>query len=284
MTTRTVIQIETSTNENVGPFKIKNVLPTRNLKQIDPFLLIHHMPPFELRPGDEARIPPHPHAGFEVVTYLLDGEFFHRDSQGNDQVARGGDINWMSSGSGITHSEGPTASFLETEKPIVQLLQIWINLPANKKKLAPSFTHYPSDVFPVIENDKSWVKVLLGEYAGKRSPISTQTSMFLYHLKIKSGESFALAVDEKDSAAFYLMSGKIKVLNEEVKAGQLVHFNIDGDQLFFRAMEDAELIAFGGLPIKEKVVSYGPFVMNSFEEIQHAIGDYETGKMGQLDY
>jgi redox-sensitive bicupin YhaK (pirin superfamily) len=284
MTTRTIALIETSTNENVGPFKIKNVLPTRNLKQIDPFLLIHHMPPFELRPGDEARIPPHPHAGFEVVTYLLDGEFFHRDSQGNDQVAKGGDINWMSSGSGITHSEGPTASFLKTEKPIAQLLQIWINLPADQKKIAPSFAHYPSAGFPVIESKNAWIKVLLGSYAGKSSTISTHTPMFLYHLKIKVAELFTLSVDEKHSAALYLLKGKIKVLNEEVKAGQLVDFNIDGDQLFFRAIEDAELIVFGGLPIKEKVVSYGPFVMNSFEEIQHAIGDYETGKMGQLDY
>jgi redox-sensitive bicupin YhaK (pirin superfamily) len=284
MTTRTVALIETATNEKVGPFKIKNVLPTRNLKQIDPFLLIHHLQPFELHPGDEARIPPHPHAGFEVVTYLLDGEFFHRDSKGNDQVARGGDINWMSSGSGITHSEGPTEAFLKTAKPFMQLLQIWINTAAAKKKSAASFSHYPSESFPVIEKERTWMKVLLGEYDGRKSPITTQTPMFLFHLKIKSGELFTLAVNEKESAAIYLMQGRLKVLNEEAKAGQLLDFNIDGDQIIFSSTEDVELIAFGGLPIREKLVSYGPFVMNSFEEIQHAIADYETGKMGQLDF
>lgn len=284
MTTRTVALIETATNEKVGPFKIKNVLPTRNLKQIDPFLLIHHMPPFELHAGDESRIPPHPHAGFEVVTYLLDGEFFHRDSQGNNQVASGGDINWMSSGSGITHSEGPTEAFAKTEKPVVQLLQIWINLPSDKKKLIASFNHFPSAGFPVIGKEGHWIKILLGELDGNRSPIDTHSPMFLYHLKMKGGERFTLPVDEKDSAAIYLMQGKIKVLNAEVKAGQLVDFNIDGDQLSFSSGEDSELIVFGGRPIKEKVVSYGPFVMNSLEEIQEAIGDYETGKMGQLDY
>jgi redox-sensitive bicupin YhaK (pirin superfamily) len=284
MTTRTVALIETATNEKVGTFKIKNVLPTRNLKQIDPFLLIHHMQPFELHPGDKARIPPHPHAGFEVVTYLLDGEFFHRDSQGNNQVARGGDINWMSAGTGITHSEGPTEAFLKTEKPVIQLLQIWINLASDKKKLKASFNHFPSAGFPVIEKDGHWIKILLGEQAGNKSPIDTHSPMFLYHLKIKAGERIILPVNEMDSAAIYLMQGKIKVLNDEVKAGQLIDFNIDGDQLSFSAGEDSEMIVFGGRPIKEKVVSYGPFVMNSAEEIQQAIGDYEIGKMGKLDY
>src|SRR5688572_6620116 len=133
MTTRTLAQVTDSTNEMVGPFKIKNVLPTRTLKQVDPFLLIHHATPATIK-GDVGRIPPHPHAGFEVVTYLLDGEFFHRDSKGHDQVARGGDINWMTSGSGIVHSEGPTEAFKE-KGGIVELLQIWINLPADKKQI-----------------------------------------------------------------------------------------------------------------------------------------------------
>jgi quercetin 2,3-dioxygenase len=284
MTTRTVAIVETATNERVGTFKIKNVLPTRNLKQIDPFLLVHHMGPLTLRASDEARILPHPHAGFEVVTYLLDGEFFHRDSRGHDQVAKGGDINWMTSGAGITHSEGPTESFLKNGNGVVQLLQIWINLPSDKKKLDPSFRHYASASLPVIEKENKWIKILLDEYDGKKSPIETQTPLFLYHVKIKKGELFILPVPEDHSAALYIMNGKIKVLNEEAKAGQLVDFKMDGNQIAFSATEDAELIAFGGLPIREKVVSYGPFVMNSFQEVQEAIADYETGKMGALDF
>jgi quercetin 2,3-dioxygenase len=283
MTTRTIAHIESATNEMVGPFKIKNVLPTRNLKQVDPFLLIHHLQPFKLQQADDARIPPHPHAGFEVVTYLLDGEFFHRDSKGHDQVAKGGDINWMTSGAGIVHSEGPTEVFLK-EGGIVQLLQIWINLPAEKKQLEASFRHYDGASLPVVENEKVWVKVLMGEYAGKQSAIKTHTPVFLYHLKIKKGELFVLPVKENFSSALYVMQGKLKVLNKDVAAGELVDFNTDGNQLVFAAAEDAELIAFGGEPIKEKVVSYGPFVMNSFEEVQQAITAYETGKMGVLEY
>lgn len=283
MTTRTTAAIETASNEMVGPFKIKNVLPTRNLKQIDPFLLIHHLQPYRLLPGGDARIPPHPHAGFEVVTYLLDGEFFHRDSMKNDQVARGGDVNWMTSGSGIIHSEGPTESFLK-EGGNVELLQIWINLPAQQKKAGATFRHYAGSSLPVVETENAWVKVVLGTYDGKVSPIETHTPMFAYHLKVKAGALMTIPVSEKDTAGLYIMKGKIKVLNDVAKAGDLVHFNDDGSHLVFTAAEDAELLAFGGEPIKEKVVSYGPFVMNSFEEIQQSISNYENGKMGVLDY
>lgn len=283
MTTRTLAHTEMATNEKVGIFKIKNVLPTRNLKQLDPFLLIHHMPPYNLKPTDDVRIPPHPHAGFEVMTYLLDGAFFHRDSKGHDQQAEAGDVNWMSSGEGIIHSEGP-AGTLASEGGKVQLLQVWINLPAQYKKLPAAFKHYAAASFPVIEKEGVGVKVILGALEGKSSPITTHTPMFFYHYTLKAGAQVTVPVKETDTAALYVMQGTIKVLNEEIKAGQLAGSEYNGNQLVFSALEDAELIVFGGEPIKEKVVSYGPFVMNSFAEIQEAIASYETGKMGALDY
>jgi len=282
MTTRTIAHIESATNESVGDFKIKNVLPTRNLKQVDPFLLIHHMQPFELKPGSETRLPPHPHAGFEVVTYLLDGEFFHRDSKGHNQVAKAGDVNWMTSGAGILHSEGPAENLLKNGGT-VQLLQLWINLPAEKKQLASTFRHYAAETMPVIKNEKVWLKVVIGEYQDQASPISTHTPVFLYHIKIKKGELVTIPVKDNYTAALYIMQGKIKVLNKEPVAGELVNFNTDGNQVVFTATADAEVLLLGGMPIKEKVVSYGPFVMNSFEEIQEAIAAYETGKMGMLE-
>jgi redox-sensitive bicupin YhaK (pirin superfamily) len=283
MTTRTLSNVETATVEMVGANKVLQALPTRNLKQVDPFILIHHMVPVDVKPGASIRIPPHPHAGFEVVTYLVDGEFFHRDSKGHDVVAKGGDINWMTSGSGIVHSEGPTEDFLKTGGKL-QLMQIWINLPSKDKFVDASFRNYPSAGFPVIENESSSLKVLIGEYEEKKSPVETKTPMFCYHLKIKAGNLFNLKIDNNFTSAIYIMNGKIKSLNEEAKAGQLINFNTDGDQVSFSAIEDADVIVFGGEPIKEKVVSYGPFVMNSFQEIQHAVENYELGKMGQLDY
>lgn len=283
MTTRTVAQITEATNESVGPFRIKNVLPTRTLRQVDPFLLIHHMKPNEIKAGAEVRLPPHPHAGFEVVTYLLNGEFFHRDSKGHDQVATGGDINWMTSGNGIVHSEGPTPAFLQ-QGGTVQLLQIWINLPASKKTLEASFRHYPSATLPEQTGEGVWVKTLIDSYNGHASPIATHTPMFLHHVKLKAGTLFTLPVDPSYSSALYILEGEMKVLGSAVKAGQLADFHIDGDQLVVTAVSDVDFIVFGGQPLKEKVVSYGPFVMNSFEEIQEAIRKYETGKMGVLDY
>lgn len=283
MTTRTVAQITDSTNTTVGPFKIRDVLPTRTLKQVDPFLLIHHMKPNVVTPGAELRIPPHPHAGFEVVTYLLEGEFFHRDSKGHDQVAHGGDINWMTSGNGVVHSEGPTDAFLQ-KGGTVQLIQLWINLPADKKTLDASFRHYASATLPVQESEGVRVKTLIGSYNEQISPISTHTPMFLHHVTVKAGKLFSLSVDPSHTAAVYVLDGKLKLLGQEVKAGQLTDFHIDGDQLVLSAAEDVSFIVFGGEPIKEKVVQYGPFVMNSFEEIQEAIRKYEIGKMGVLSY
>ena len=282
MTTRTVALIETATNEKVGAFAIKNVLPTRQLKQIDPFLLIHHMGPLQLAAGEGMRIPPHPHAGFEVVTYLLDGAFFHRDSKGHDQVGEAGDINWMSAGSGIVHSEGPSDTIKQTGGTI-QLLQVWINVPAVHKKETAGFTHYKANVFPVWQEEGSWVKTIIGEWNGKASPIVTKTEQFWYHIKLKKDNRMIIPVKTDHSAGIYLLNGKLKVLQETAGPGDLIAFHEDGDQLSVQALEDAELMVFGGHPIREKVVSYGPFVMNSFEEVQSAIADYEQGKMGSLD-
>jgi quercetin 2,3-dioxygenase len=282
MTTRTIAQITEATDERVGPFRIKNALPTRSLKQVDPFLLIHHMQPYRVKPGEELRIPPHPHAGFEVVTYLLEGEFFHRDSKGHDQVARGGDINWMTSGAGIVHSEGPTAEFLQRGGN-VELLQVWINLPSQKKNLPASFAHYSRNTLPVVEKGNTRIKVLIGSYDDQSSPVKTQTDMFWYHVNAKAGELVTIAMNNEFSSGLYMLSGEIKLLNQTVKAGQLADMEINGDQLIFSTTEDSSLIVFGGRPIREKVVSYGPFVMNSFEEVQQAIRDYEQGRMGYLE-
>ena len=282
MTTRTIAEIESATNDMVGSFQIKNVLPVRNLKQIDPFLLLHHLQPVELVPGSETRLPPHPHAGFEVVTYLLDGEFFHRDSQGHNQIAKAGDVNWMTAGAGILHSEGPTEQLLQHGGK-VQLIQLWINVPAENKHGSPTFNHYAAESFPVLDNGKEWVKVLLGSYKDLVSPVSTQTPMYLYHAKMKKDALVTLPVTSHHTAGLYIMKGRLKVLNQHPVAGELVHFNTDGNQLVFTVTEDAELLFFGGEPIKEKVVHYGPFVMNSLEEIQQAMADFETGKMGILE-
>ena len=216
-----------------------------------------------------------------MVTYLLDGEFFHRDSKGHDQVARGGDVNWMRSGSGIVHSEGPATAFSK-QGGRVQLLQIWINLPAALKQQAASFTHYPAAAMPVLENEDYWMKIILGSLEGKQSAIETLTPLFLYHYKVKKEKLQVLSVNPQHTAGLYVLQGNVKVLNKNLVAGELIEFNTDGDQLAFTGTPDAELIVFGGAPIKEKVVSYGPFVMNSIQEVQEAIANYESGKMGVL--
>lgn len=283
MNTRTISSIQTATTEMVGAYKVKRPLPTAGLKQVDPFIFIDHMGPAHVEPGSDIRIPPHPHAGFEVVTYLIDGAMFHRDSQGNEAVAKSGDVNWMTAGSGIIHSEGPAKEFVESGGKL-QLLQVWINLPAKHKSVAPAFRHTASGDFPVVENDHSKVKVILGSYADKKSPLPTFTPMFYYHVHLKTGAAFSFPVEKEYTSAVYLMDGKLDIAGNIIETGQLVNFQLDGNSVTVSALADAEFMAFGGLPIKEKMVTYGPFVMNSFEEVQQAIHDYEHGKMGTLEY
>lgn len=283
MSTRTIAQILDASVEFVGKNKVLRALPTRQLKHVDPFLFIDHMVRTTVQPGADIRIPPHPHAGFEVVTYLIAGEFFHRDTAGHEQVAKGGDLNWMTSGKGIVHSEGPTDNFLQKGGDL-ELMQVWINLPEAKKEIDPSFRHYSGDSLPVISNDQATVKILVGNYGESISPVSTHTPMFYYDIDLRPGSTFVLPVKEEHTAALYLINGTLSVLGNTVKARQLVHFEQNGSQVAISANEASRFIFFGGEPIKEKVVSYGPFVMNSMEAIESKINAYQNGEMGILEY
>lgn len=283
-TTRTVAHIEAAATARVGPHMVKRALPVRDLAQVNPFIFLDYMEPFEVKKGQQMlRIDPHPHAGFEVVTYLLKGKTFHRDSKGNEQVAEAGDVNWMTSGRGIIHSEGAHPSMGETGGEM-GLMQVWINLPAAKKFIDPSFRHYASATMPVVETDTASVKVLIGEYGGQASPITTHTPMYYYHVNLKAGATFTYPVMENHTAGVYVMHGSLRVLNQPADEGTIVSFHNDGDMIAVKAALDTEFIVFGGEPINEKMVSYGPFVMNDFKEVQQAISDYETGKMGVLEY
>lgn len=283
MSTRTVAQVLDASVEFVGKNKVLRALPTRQLKQVDPFLFIDHMVRSTVQAGADIRIPPHPHAGFEVVTYLIAGEFFHRDSAGHEQVASGGDLNWMTSGKGIVHSEGPTEKFLQQGGDL-ELMQVWINLPAAKKELDPSFRHYSGSTLPEVKTGNATIKVLVGEYDGKVSPVSTHTSLFYYDVHLQPGEPFIFPVPESNTAAIYLIEGALSVVGTAVKAQQLVHFEQNGGQVAITAKEPARFIFFGGEPIKEKVVSYGPFVMNTMQEIESKIEAYQNGAMGVLEF
>lgn len=283
-TTRTVAHIEAATTAKVGPMMVKRALPVRHLKQIDPFIFIDHLPSFEVKKGaDTGRIDPHPHAGFEVVTYQIDGMGFHRDSKGNEQIARPGDINWMTSGKGIIHSEG-IADELKEKGGNSSLMQTWINLPAAQKFIEPSFRHFASADLPEIKEENSWVKVLIGQYKNAASLITTHTSMYYYHVQLKAGTTFTYGVAPEHTAGIYVMDGEMKVLQHAAEKGSIVAMNNDGDTIAVKAVSDTNFIAFGGLPINEPMVSYGPFVMNDAREIEQAIDDYQTGKMGVLSF
>ena len=225
--------------------------------------------------------PDHPHRGFETVTYLLAGENEHKDSKGNHGCLRPGDVQWMTAGSGVVHSEMPSPEFFEKGGPM-HGFQLWVNLPSKRKMITPRYQDTPSERIPevILGDGKSKVRVIAGEFIGVKAVIETNTPILYLHALLEPGMKLKHAVSIEDNIMAYLVSGKGEFgENEDENAaaeGQLVLFAHDGDSISLRSADDSsmEILILGGTPINEPMVRYGPFVMNSKEEIFQAIRDF----------
>ncbi|MBG56176.1 MAG: pirin [Deltaproteobacteria bacterium] len=264
-----------------GGFPVRRPIPNTEMEQIDPFLLLDHLGPTNWGPGEAIGAPDHPHRGFETVTYLLAGENEHKDSKGNHGRLRPGDVQWMTAGSGVVHSELPSPEFLE-KGGIMHGFQVWINLPSKRKMIPPSYQDTPSDRIPEIflEDKKSKVRVIAGEFNGVNSVIKTNTPILFVHALLEPGVELKHHVSTDDNIMGYLISGKgefgLKDEKKSASEGQLVVFSHDGDSISLRSTDDSnlELLILGGTPINEPMVRYGPFVMNTKEEIFQAFHDF----------
>ena len=264
-----------------GGFPVRRPIPNPEMDQIDPFLLLDHLGPIEWGPREAIGAPDHPHRGFETVTYLLAGENEHKDSKGNHGRLRPGDVQWMTAGSGVVHSEMPSPKFFE-KGGTMHGFQIWINLPIKRKMIPPRYQDTPSERIPevVLEDGKSKVRVIAGEFKGVKAVIETNTPILYLHASLESGVELKHPVSIDNNIMAYLISGKGEFgENEEEKSaveGQLVLFAHDGDSISLRSTVDSslELLILGGTPIKEPMVRYGPFVMNTKEEILQAFHDF----------
>ena len=264
-----------------GGFPVRRPFPNPEMDQIDPFLLLDHLGPTKWGPREAIGAPDHPHRGFETVTYLLAGENEHKDSKGNHGCLRPGDVQWMTAGSGVVHSEMPSPEFFE-KGGTMHGFQIWINLPSKRKMITPRYQDTPSERIPegVLEDGKSKVKVIAGEFKGVEAVIETNTPILYFHALLEPGIELKLPVSIDDNIMAYLVSGKGEFgENEEAHAaseGQLVLFAHDGDSISLRSTDNSglELLLLGGTPINEPMVRYGPFVMNTKEEISQAFRDF----------
>ena len=271
---------------NMGPIALRQPIPTQNIDQIDPFVLLHHYGPYDIslehNPFD---LGPHPHRGFEPITFLIQGEQLHRDSLGNESVVEAGDVQWTTAGRGIVHAEAPTQDFVN-KGGVLEGIQLWLNLPSNKKMIPANYQHIKSKDFNTeISSDKKIeVKIVAGSLNKINGKIGTQTPVNAFIIDAKQGGTHVLNLDSTHQSMLYLISGEVRVNNTIVSANktQLIEFNNDGNCCSIDAIKTSKLLFLSGMPLKENVVSYGPYVMNTQTEIMEAMRDFKQGKMGFL--
>jgi quercetin 2,3-dioxygenase len=280
---RSVVRVIDSirTLEGAG-FSVRRPFPTERIDHLDPFLLLDEMGPMELGPGEAEGAPDHPHRGFETVTYLLDGEFVHADSQGNSGRLAAGDVQWMTAGDGVVHSEMP-AERIRREGGRVHGFQLWVNLPRIDKRMRPRYQDVPAAAIPVAESadGRVRVRVIAGEALGERAVIDTRTPISYLHFSLQPGAKHTQPVAREHNAFVYVVTGAAEVGGRTVRDGQMAILG-DGEMVELAAGEPAELLLLAGKPIGESVARYGPFVMTTREELMEAIADFRAGRMGTI--
>ncbi|GAB2879050.1 pirin family protein [Paraburkholderia jirisanensis] len=271
-----------------GGFIVHRPFPTRMLMDFDPFLLLDEMGPVDYAPGEAKGAPDHPHRGFETVTYVLEGQFGHKDSAGHSGTLRAGDVQWMTAGAGVVHSELPDPSFVESGGR-VHGLQLWVNLPRRDKMIGPRYQELPSANIPVATSadGKVRVKVIAGEALGVSAAIETRTPILYQHFTLQPGARIEHPVPRDYRVFAYGLSGVglYGAHPHAIAARQMVVFANDGDSVTLAAGDEPlDVLLFGGVPLNEPVVRYGPFVMNTEDEIRQAVIDYQAGRMGQITH
>ncbi|MDT0557460.1 pirin family protein [Ichthyenterobacterium sp. W332] len=272
---------------NMGPIELRQPFPTQHIEMVDPFVLLHHYGPFEISEEDNPfDLGPHPHRGFEPVTFLIQGEQLHRDSLGHESVVKAGDVQWTTAGRGIIHAEGPTKDFVR-KGGTLEGIQLWLNLPAKKKMIQPNYQHVKNDEFTAItsKDGKVETSIIAGAFDGKPGKITTQTSVNAFMIIAKDGGEQTWSYSNLHQGLLYLIKGKVTVNGEEVlelDKNQLMEFNQDGEGFSIKAEKDSMLLFLSGEPLKETIATYGPYVMNSQTELLEAMRDFQMGKMGFL--
>jgi redox-sensitive bicupin YhaK (pirin superfamily) len=267
---------------------IRRSFPTANLEDLDPFLLLDHMGPIQFAPGQAVGFPDHPHRGFETVTYVLEGAMEHRDSKGNHGVLGPGDVQWMTAGSGVVHSEMPGEE-LRKKGGRLEGFQLWVNLPKVAKMTEPRYQEVAAERLPVVEtpSKNAKVKVIAGESLGQRAAIETRTPILYLHFTLQPGASVTQGVPAEYNAFAYAIDGAGLAGATQLDEGHLAVFAKDGDRVELSnpasARKPFNVLLIAGAPIGEPVARYGPFVMNTKAEIYQAFEDYRTGRMGVIE-
>ena len=285
---RPVTRIVTAHQQREGAgFMVRRPVPTHGLDQFDPFLMLDEVGPVNYGPGEALGAPDHPHRGFETVSYIVEGEKLHEDSTGATQLIGPGDVQWMTAGAGIVHSEMPGPS-LQRDGGRAHGFQIWVNLPARDKFATPGYQYLPKKEIPIAESPDGLIEVtvIAGEAFGVRAKIGTHTPVWLQDWRVRPGASATAAVDSDFNAAAYVFDNEVAFGPDDVtvQRGQMALFG-GGGSLKVSASADGtggRFLLLCGKPIEEPVARYGPFVMNTKDELVAAVDDFQSGRMGVI--
>ncbi len=272
-------------------FPVRRAFAGMSLRDLDPFVHMDQMGEVEYAPGEPKGTPWHPHRGFETVTYMIDGTFAHQDSQGGGGLITNGATQWMTAGGGILHIETPPEE-LVVSGGLFHGIQLWVNLPAKEKMIPPAYQGLEANQVELLSSADggALVRMIAGQLGGRRGPGSTHTPMALMHASVSPGALLELPWDPSFNALSYVLAGSGRVGSEgrPVRSGQLVSFG-PGDWIAIRAddRQDSstvhlEVLVLGGQPIGEHVEHYGPFVMNTRDEIVQALEDFQAGRLGTI--
>lgn len=280
-----------TTTEGEG-FIVHRPFPANTFSHFDPFLLLDEMGPMDLKPGEAKGAPDHPHRGFETVTYMLSGNFEHKDSQGHSGRLNPGDVQWMTAGSGVIHSEMPSKDMID-KGGTLHGIQLWINLPKKDKLTVPRYQEIAASRIPIVQlpGGKGQVKIIAGSYYETESKIDTKIPILYLHIILEPDTTIQVPVNLEHNIFAYILSGTASFdekYNSKAKKGQIAIFEKLGDSIIIKnhpnAKEVLQVLLIGGSPINEPIARYGPFVMNSKQEIYQAIEDYRSGKLGRITH
>lgn len=254
-------------------------------KHISPFLLLDYAGPAEFTPTTQRRgVGQHPHRGFETVTVVYKGEVEHRDSTGNGGVIGPGDVQWMTAASGILHEEFHSEAFARRGGTL-EMVQLWVNLPAKDKMAAPGYQGILDRDIPdvALKDNAGRLRLIAGEFDGLRGPAHTFTDIQVWDIRLQAGKSATFDLREGHNTALVVLKGAVQLNGQEMaREGQLALFDRDGTQVHVDADQDAVFLILSGEPIDEPIVGHGPFVMNSEAEIEQAFVDFQSGRFGRM--
>ena len=280
MAGRTVARVHRGMRDDIGDLVTRRPLPNDVVEQIDPFLFLNHHGP-QVYPPNNRGLPfgPHPHRGFETVTFIVGGSLLHKDTGGHESAIHAGGVQWMTAGRGLEHAEVSPPDFLQ-KGGLLEILQLWVNLPSRLKMTEPRYTGLQKDEIPSLSANggRATIHLIAGRWNGTTGPVDSLTGVFMATVELRGGARVSLPAPRDRNVFLYVVRGGVRVDGEQTDEFELVEMNDDGDEIEIEALEDA-LILFGhARPLREPVAARGPFVMNTREELNQAMRDYQDGK------